>query len=328
MGPACALESTKPGFRISDLQCGNSLPPGPLPPPSPGSIGVVTINMPRLGWLAEDEAEFLDRLDRLMLLVSASLETKRKVLEHFTAQDLYPHTKFCLRDVHARFGRYWENRFSTIGLVGMNEACLNLLGCDIRSERGRTFAGRVLHHMRDRLTEFQQTTGHLYNLEATPAEGTSYRLARIDSGRYPGAATANPAGGEPFYSNSTQLPVNYSGDVFQALDLQDELPTRYTGGTVYHVFLGEAVPDPLTVARFVCTVCHSYKLPYFTLTPSFSICPRHGYLTGETSPCPTCDEETEVYSLVVGHLRPVKQWNAGKQAEFPLRRSYTIDGVR
>lgn len=291
--------------------------------PLTGSIGVVTINMPRIGRLAADETEFLQRLDRLMRVARTSLETKRKVLEQFTAQDLYPYTKFYLRDVHARFGRYWENHFSTVGLVGMNEACLNLLGCDIGSPQGRAFAGRVLDFMRERLAEFQQETGHLYNLEATPAEGTSYRLARLDRARYPGVVAASAAG-EPFYSNSTQLPVNYTDDVFHALDLQDELQTRYTGGTVHHVFLGEAIPDPSAVARFVQTVCRTYKLPYFTLTPSFSICPAHGYLLGETEKCPTCGEETEVYSRVVGYLRPVKQWNAGKQAEFSLRRRCRI----
>lgn len=294
--------------------------------PLTGSIGVVTINMPRLGYLAADEAEFLRRLERLMLVARTSLETKRKVLERFTAQDLYPYTRFCLRDVHARFGSYWENHFSTIGLVGMNEACLNLLNSDIGSDRGRGFAGRVLDYMRDQLARFQQETGHLYNLEATPAEGASYRLARLDRGRYPGIAAANAAGGEPFYSNSTQLPVNYTDDVFRALDLQDELQTRYTGGTVHHVFLGEAVSDPAAVARFVRTVCRTYRLPYFTLTPSFSICPAHGYLRGEMDKCPACGLETEVYSRVVGYLRPVKQWNAGKQAEFALRCRCRIGG--
>ena len=296
--------------------------------PLTGSIGVVTIDMPRIGHLAKDEADFVRKLDRLMLVARTSLETKRKVLEQFTAQDLYPYTKFYLRDIQARFGRYWGNHFSTIGLVGMNEACVNLLNCDIGSDQGRAFAARILDHMRDRLTEFQQATGHLFNLEATPAEGSSYRLARLDHERYPGIASANVSGGEPFYSNSTQLPVNYTDDVFHALDLQDELQTRYTGGTVHHVFLGEAVSDPSAVARFVQTVCGAYRLPYFTLTPSFSICPVHGYLRGETERCPTCGEETEIYSRVVGYLRPVKQWNAGKQVEFSMRRCYRIEDGR
>ena len=295
--------------------------------PLTGSIGVVTINLPRIGYQAASEAEFIQMLDRLMLIARTSLETKRKVLEQFTGQHLYPYTRFYLRDVEKRFGRYWENHFSTIGLVGMNEACLNLLGRDIGSEEGRSFATRVLDHMRDRFAEFQEETGHLYNLEATPAEGTSYRLARLDQQRYSDIRTANSGTGEPFYSNSTQLPVNYTDDIFEALDLQDELQTRYTGGTVHHVFLGEAVPDPAVVKNFVRRVCSQYRLPYFTITPSFSICPDHGYLRGELTRCPQCGGEVEVYSRVVGYLRPVKQWNAGKQAEFSVRSHYRIKGT-
>lgn len=294
--------------------------------PLTGSIGVVTINMPRLGFLARNEEDFLARLDRVLLVARTSLETKRKVLENFTDQGLYPYIRFYLRDVHARSGRYWTNHFSTIGLVGMNEACLNLLGCDIGSERGRSFACRVLDHMRGRLAEFQQLTGNLYNLEATPAEGASYRLARLDRARYPSIVTANPSG-EPFYTNSTQLPVNYTDDVFLALELQDELQVRYTGGTVHHVFLGEAAPDPAAVARFVRVVCERYRVPYFTLTPSFSICPNDGYLRGELERCPECGAETEVYSRIVGYFRPVQQWNAGKQAEFALRRRYRPEAL-
>jgi ribonucleoside-triphosphate reductase len=293
--------------------------------PLTGSVGVVTINMARIGYLAKSEEDFLEQLDRLMNVARSSLETKRKVLEGFTAQDLYPYTKFYLRDVEKRFGRYWENHFSTIGLIGMNEACLNLLGQDIGTESGRSFAARVLDHMRERLAVFQQETGHLYNLEATPAEGTTYRLARLDVARFPEIVTGNQRGGEPFYSNSTQLPVDYTDDIFEALDLQDDLQSRYTGGTVHHVFLGEAVSDPLSVKQFVKTVCDRYRLPYFTVTPSFSICPEHGYLRGELEACPSCGAEVEVYSRVVGYLRPVKQWNAGKQAEFARRSHYRIE---
>ncbi len=300
--------------------------------PLTGSIGVVTINMPRLGYLADSEQAFLQRLDRLMEIARTSLETKRQVLEEFTDQGLYPYTKFYLRGVKERFGHYWHNHFSTIGLVGMNEACLNLLGCDIGTPEGVAFAGRVLDHMRDRLQEFQQLTGRLYNLEATPAEGTAYRLARLDSQRFPDirTAAADPLAGtnektpEPFYSNSTQLPVQYSDDIFQVLDLQDPLQSRYTGGTVQHVFLGEAVPNPESVKRFVRKVCENYRLPYFTLSPTFSICPTHGYLRGEVPACSECGQETEVYSRVVGYLRPVNQWNAGKQAEFAARSTYRI----
>ncbi|MCS7315594.1 MAG: hypothetical protein NZ554_08985, partial [Bryobacteraceae bacterium] len=200
----------------------------------------------------------------------------------------------------------------------------NLLGCDIGAATGRAFACRVLDHMRLRLAEFQKITGNLYNLEATPAEGASYRLARLDRARFPSIVTANPDGREPFYTNSTHLPVDYTDDVFLALDLQDELQVRYTGGTVHHVFLGEAAPDPAAVGRFVHTVCERYRLPYFTITPSFSICPEHGYLRGELARCPDCGSETELYSRIVGYFRPVKQWNAGKQAEFALRRRYRL----
>ncbi|MDZ7617349.1 MAG: ribonucleoside triphosphate reductase, partial [Patescibacteria group bacterium] len=300
--------------------------------PLTGSIGVVTINMPRLGRVAKSEADFLERLDRLMEIARTSLETKRQVLETFTDQGLYPYTRFYLRAVKERFGHYWHHHFSTIGLVGMNEACMNLLGEDIGSERGVAFAGRVLDHMRMRLQEFQQLTGRLYNLEATPAEGTGYRLARLDRDRYPDACfAAGPASAddhatasEPYYTNSTQLPVQYTDDVFRVLDLQDGLQSRYTGGTVQHIFLGESVTNPELVKRFVRKVCENYRLPYFTLSPTFSICPQHGYLRGEVRACPTCDRETEVYSRVVGYLRPVSQWNAGKQAEFSVRNTFSI----
>jgi anaerobic ribonucleoside-triphosphate reductase len=293
--------------------------------PLTGSIGVVTINMPRIGYLSANESEFMSRLSELMKIAETSLEIKRKVLEQFTDQDLYPYTKFYLRDIRKRFGCYWKNHFSTIGLVGMNEACLNLLGKDIGTRQGREFSCNVLDSMRDRLRQFQEETGNLYNLEATPAEGTSYRLARMDAGRYPRIRSAQPSEEvEPFYTNSTQLPVHYTDDIFEALDLQDALQSRYTGGTVQHIFLGEAVPDPKAVRQFVRTVCRKYKLPYFTLTPSFSICSEHGYIKGATPRCPQCNKETEIYSRVVGYLRPVNQWNAGKQAEFALRRSFHI----
>ncbi len=293
--------------------------------PLTGSIGVVTINMPRLGYLAKDETDFLQRLNRLMEIARTSLETKRKVLEQFTARQLYPYTRFYLRSVQQQYGCYWHNHFSTIGLVGLNEACMNLLGKDIGQPEGQAFALHVLDYMRNRLSAFQEETGHLYNLEATPAEGTSYRLARLDVARYPDIIVANAKGAEPFYTNSSQLPVNYTDDIFQALDLQDEIQTRYTGGTVQHIFLGEAAPDPQAVKRFVRMICQRYRLPYFTLTPSFSICPEHGYLRGEISACPTCGRDTEIYSRVVGYLRPVNQWNAGKQAEFALRSRYNLE---
>ncbi|MEN6428547.1 MAG: ribonucleoside triphosphate reductase, partial [Phycisphaerales bacterium] len=297
--------------------------------PLTGSIGVVTMNLPRLGYLANDEADFLSRLDHLMHLARTSLEAKRKVLESFTDRGLYPYTRHYLRAVKQARGAYWDNHFSTIGLVGMNEACRNLLDCDVGAPAGRAFALRVLDFMRKRLEEFQRQTGHQYNLEATPAEGTSFRLASIDQRRYPEVQAANEAevadGAKPFYTNSSQLPVNFSSDPFEVLDLQDELQCRYTGGTVLHFFLGEAVSDLEALKSFVRTVCEKYRLPYFSLTPTFSICPEHGYLLGEQAKCPKCGRETEVFSRVVGYLRPVTQWNDGKQAEFKVRRPFSLE---
>jgi ribonucleoside-triphosphate reductase len=285
--------------------------------------------MPRIGYLAEDEGDFISRLDSLMEIARTSLETKRKALETLMDRDFYPYSKFYLRNVKERFDRYWNNHFSTVGLVGLNEACVNLLGEDIGTENGAAFAGRVLDHMREVLTRFQTETGNLYNLEATPGEGTSHRLARLDRKRFDAIVTANSDGStdvdSAFYTNSSQLPVDYSTDVFEVLDLQDHLQTLYTGGTVQHVFLGEAAPDPEAVKAFVKTVCSTYHLPYFTISPSFSVCPDHGYLTGEHPTCPHCGREAEIYSRVVGYLRPINQWNEGKQAEFALRSRYRIN---
>jgi ribonucleoside-triphosphate reductase len=287
--------------------------------PLTGSIGVVTINLAAIGYQAESEEDFFQRLDGLMEIARTSLETKRKVLEQFTSKGLYPYTSFYLRDVKKRFNTFWENHFSTIGLIGGNEACLNMLGCDIGSESGRVFAGRVLDHMRDILARFQEETGNHYNLEATPAEGTGFRLASLDAKRFPEmqSTLTCPDDGTPIYANSTQLPVNYSDDIFEVLALQDELQTKYTGGTVLHTFLGEAAADPTAVRSFVKTVCSNYHLPYFTV---------HGYLRGEVDMCPTCNEKTEVYSRVVGYMRPVDQWNKGKQAEFAARSHYRVEG--
>ncbi len=296
--------------------------------PLTGSIGVVTINLAAIGFQAENEEDFFQHLDGLMEIARTSLETKRKVLEQFTAKGLYPYTSFYLRDVKKRFNTFWENHFSTIGLIGGNEACLNLMGCDIGSESGRGFAGRVLDHMRDTLARFQEETGNHYNLEATPAEGTGFRLAALDAKRFPEmhSTLTCPDDGTPIYANSTQLPVNYSDDIFEVLTLQDELQTKYTGGTVLHTFMGEAAADPTAVRSFVKTVCSNYHLPYFTVTPSFAICPSHGYLRGEVDMCPTCNVKTEVYSRVVGYMRPVDQWNKGKQAEFAARSHYRVEG--
>jgi anaerobic ribonucleoside-triphosphate reductase len=292
--------------------------------PLTGSVGVVTINMPRLGYLSGSEEEFLERLGELMEIAKTSLEIKRKVLEKFTENSLYPYTKFYLRAIRERFGQYWKNHFSTIGLVGLNEACRNLLGSDIASETGQLFALRVLEFMRERLVAFQEETGNNYNLEATPAEGTSYRLARLDAEQFPDIQSANLEGGKPFYTNSSQLPVHYSDDPFDVLDRQDELQTRYTGGTVVHLFVGEEITDPRSVAELVKVICSRYRLPYFTITPTFSICPNHGYLAGKQESCPTCGAASEVYSRVVGYLRPVNQWNEGKAEEFKQRKTFRI----
>ena len=296
--------------------------------PLTGSIGVVTINMPRLGYLSRNEREFFERLEKLMVLAKESLEIKRKVLERFTAGDLYPYAKHYLRNIKERFGEYWKNHFSTIGLIGMNEACLNLLNKNVASSEGKEFTLKVLDFMRDKLLEFQEETGNNYNLEATPAEGTSYRLARIDKEKYPLIICANEEeyknGAEPFYTNSTLLPVNYTDDIFEALELQDEIQTKYTGGTVLHIFIGEKISDPEAIKVLAKKICNQYRLPYFTFTPTFSICPSHGYIPGEHEKCPSCGDSCEVYSRVVGYLRPVNQWNKGKKEEFKLRKTFRI----
>ena len=294
--------------------------------PMTGSVGVVTINLPRLALKSKNEKEFFKGLAELMDMAKDSLETKRKVLEQLTDANLYPYTKFYLRNIKQRFNQYWKNHFSTIGLIGTNEAALNLLGVDIGTEKGKAFAEKTLDFMRDRLVEYQKETGNNYNLEATPAEGTTYRLAQLDKASFPDRAHfANGIGAEvkcPFYTNSSHLPVNYTDDLFELMDLQDNLQTKYTGGTVIHFFLGERMDDPQTLKKLVKTICENYKLPYFTFSPSFSICKNHGYIVGEHPECPKCGEATEVYSRVVGFLRPVSQWNKGKQAEFEMREHY------
>ncbi|MBF0430080.1 MAG: ribonucleoside triphosphate reductase [Fibrobacteria bacterium] len=295
--------------------------------PLTGSIGVVTINLPRLGYLARDEEEFLARLDHLMLLASQSLEIKRKVLENFTDSNLYPYSKFYLRNVKERFDKYWHNHFSTIGIVGMNEACINLKNTDISKEDGRQFTLRVLDYMRNRLIDFQEETGHYYNLEATPAEGTAYRLARIDKQKFSRMHFAEDSCecDVPYYSNSTQLPANYTDDIFEVLDLQDEIQTKYTGGTVLHLYIGEQITNTASVKKLVKKICSNYRLPYFTVTPTFSVCPTHGYLPGEQPTCPDCGTVCEIYSRVVGYLRPLSQWNEGKAEEFKNRQMYKMD---
>ena len=299
--------------------------------PLTGSIGVVTINLPRIGYLAQNEAEFFQMLCRNMELARESLEIKRKVVEEYTDKNLYPYTKFYLRDIKARFGVYWKNHFSTIGLVGMNEACENLLGKNIGTKEGKEFAIKVMDYMRSMISNFQKETGHNYNLEATPAEGTTYRLARLDKQKFDTIKCANEkeyqSGAKPFYTNSTQLPVNYTDDIFELLDNQDDLQTKYTGGTVVHIFAGERVYDINVVKNLVKKVCANYKLPYFTFSPTFSICPTHGYVAGEHFTCPDCGENCEVFSRVVGYISPVNQWNEGKTEEFKLRKTFDISNA-
>jgi ribonucleoside-triphosphate reductase len=296
--------------------------------PLTGSIGVVTINLPRIGYLAENEEEFFERLENMVSVAEEVLSTKRKVLEKFTDKNLYPYSHFYLREVKQGTGLYWKNHFSTIGIIGMNEACLNFLGTDIGSQAGLEFSLKVMDFMRQTLAKIQEETGDIFNLEATPAEGTSYRLALLDKREFPDIFCANEDeyknGAAPFYTNSTQLPVNYTDDIFETLALQDDLQSRYTGGTVLHIYLGEAVSDVGTIKGLIRKIVINYRLPYFTLTPTFSVCPSHGYLNGEHERCNVCHEETEIYSRVVGYLRPVKQWNNGKQAEFDIRKTFKV----
>lgn len=295
--------------------------------PLTGSIGVVTINLPKIAYQTKSKEEFFNILSERMELAKESLEIKRKLLEKLTDANLYPYTKFYLRDIKSRFGVYWKNHFSTIGLIGMNEACINLLNTDIGTESGKTFALETMDYMRAKIQKFQQETGNNYNLEATPAEGTSYRLAKLDKENLIDIKCANDdeyysQNAEPYYSNSTQLPVNYTDDIFELLDHQDDLQTKYTGGTVVHIFAGERISNTSVMKNLVKKVCENYHLPYFTFSPTFSICPNHGYVKGEHEVCPNCGEECEVYSRIVGYIRPVKQWNKGKKAEFKNRKTF------
>lgn len=280
-----------------------------------GSVGVVTINMPRIGYISKTKEEFFERLGELMDIAKESLELKRKVVTQNIEQGLLPYTKRYLKTLH--------NHFATIGLNGMNECALNFLGKDISTEEGATFTLEVLDFMRKKLSDYQEETGNLYNLEATPAEGTTYRFAKEDKKRFPeiiqqGTSVA------PYYTNSTHLPVGYTEDPLMALDHQDQLQTKYTGGTVLHLFLGEKVRDWKTCREFVKKVAGRYRLPYFTITPTFSVCPTHGYLVGEHPHCPTCTTECEVWSRIVGYFRPVKEWNKGKKSEYAERIEYRV----
>ena len=286
---------------------------------STGSVGVVTLNMPRLAFTSKDKAEFYEKLDHLMDVAARSLHTKRKVISRLLDEGLYPYTK--------RYLGSFDNHFSTIGLVGMNEACLNAnwIRRDLSDPAAQEFTKEVLNHMRDRLSDYQEMyKGELFNLEATPAESTTYRFAKYDAKNYPGIITAAEPGGTPYYTNSSHLPVNYTDDIFSALDIQDELQTLYTSGTVFHAFLGEKLPNWESAAELVRKIADNYKLPYYTLSPTYSVCSEHGYIAGEHSTCPICGKKAEVYSRITGYYRPVQNWNDGKTQEFKERKVYSM----
>ena len=286
---------------------------------STGSVGVVTINMPRIAYLAADETDFYKRLDKMMDIAARSLKVKRTVITKLLDAGLYPYTK--------RYLGTFDNHFSTIGLVGMNEAGLNAkwIRADMTSPKCQEFTKQVLDHMRERLSDYQEMYGDLYNLEATPAESTSYRLAKHDVELYPDIITAAEPGGTPYYTNSSHLPVSYTDDIFEALDIQDDLQTRYTSGTVFHAFLGEKLPSWEAAANLVRKIAENYKLPYYTLSPTYSVCKNHGYLSGEQFTCPECGETAEVYSRITGYYRPVQNWNAGKTQEYKERKEYDVE---
>lgn len=295
--------------------------------PLTGSIGVVTINLPRIGYLATNKKDFYERLFAVMDLAKESLEVKREILEKFTDEGLYPYSRVYLSSVKARFDKYWNNHFNTIGLVGLNEALVNFNGTSLIDKKGHQLGEEILERMRERILGYQEKTGVLYNLEATPAESTAFRLASKDKKLFPEIKAANEVavqatGVAPYYTNSSQLPVGFTDDLFEALDLQDSLQTKYTGGTVFHTFLGEKVTNIEATKALVKKIAENYELPYYTLTPTFSVCPNDGYLNGEKKVCPTCHSNCEVYSRIVGYLRPVQQWNVGKVAEYGDRTEY------
>ena len=289
---------------------------------STGSVGVVTINMPRIAYLAENEEDFFKRLDRMMDISARSLKVKRTIVSKLLDEGLYPYTK--------RYLGSFDSHFSTIGLIGMNEVGLNVkwIGKDMTSKETQEFTKKVLNHMRDRLSDYQEQYGDLYNLEATPAESTTYRLAKYDKKQYPDIITAGKPGDTPYYTNSSHLPVDFTADIFEALDIQDELQTLYTSGTVFHAFLGEKLPDWQAAAKLVRTIAENYKLPYYTMSPVYSICKTHGYIVGEEYVCPHCGERTEVYSRITGYYRPVQNWNAGKSQEYKNRLNYDMTAAR
>lgn len=292
--------------------------------PLTGSIGVVTINLPRIAYLSQNEEEFMQRLDKLADAAKDSLEIKRKVVEKQTEDGLYPYCKFYLRNVKERSGSYWANHFNTIGIVGMNEAIMNLFGKEqnITTDLGQEFAKRVMNHLRAKMVEYQKETGNSYNLEATPAEGTSARLAKLDKKRFPNIITAGKE--QVCYTNSTQVPVEYTDDIFEVIRLQDDLQSLYTGGTVLHLYLGEKIEDKEVCKKLIQKIFNNNKMPYISITPTFSICPEHGYIAGEHYSCPKCGAKTEVWSRVVGYLRMVQDYNECKREEYELRKKFVI----
>ncbi|HHY65098.1 MAG TPA: ribonucleoside triphosphate reductase [Clostridiaceae bacterium] len=290
--------------------------------PMTGSIGVFTINLPRIGYLSSTKEEFKKRLYEIANIGKTSLEIKRKIIEQQTEKGLYPYSAYYLRNIKQRTGSYWYNHFSTIGIVGMNEALLNFMGKDITTPEGQKFAIEIMHYLREIMVEFQKETGNFYNLEATPAEGTSYRLAKIDKERYPDIITAGEE--TPYYTNSTQLPVGFTDDIFECMDLQDELQSLYTGGTVQHLYLGESINEIEVCKNLIRRIFEHYKMPYISITPTFSICNTHGYIRGEHFTCPTCGAGTEVWSRVVGYLRPVANYNKGKKEEYLARKKFVL----
>jgi ribonucleoside-triphosphate reductase len=285
---------------------------------STGSVGVVTINLPRIAYLTQNEEDFFRRLNKLMDIAARSLKVKRTVITKLLKEGLYPYTR--------RYLGSFDNHFSTIGLIGMNEVGLNAkwLRADLTHKKTQEFAKKVLNHMRERLSDYQEKYGDLYNLEATPAESTTYRLAKHDVAKHPDIITAGAPGHTPYYTNSSHLPVSYTEDIFSALDIQDELQTLYTSGTVFHAFLGEKMPDWKAAASLVRKIAENYKLPYYTLSPTYSVCKNHGYLAGEHFDCPQCGESAEVYSRITGYYRPVQNWNDGKIQEYKDRKTYNI----
>lgn len=290
--------------------------------PMTGSIGVYTINLPRIGYLSSSMSEFKSRLWRLVQIGKTSLEIKRKIIEDQSERGLYPYATHYLRNIKERTGEYWYNHFNTIGILGMNEACENFMGKDLTTPEGQKFALEIMHYLRELMVEIQQETGHFYNLEASPAEGASYRMAAIDKKRYPDIITAGVD--TPYYTNSSQLPVGYTDDIFEMMELQDELQSLYTGGTVQHLYLGEKIDDIEVCKNLIRKIFTKYKMPYISITPTFSICSEHGYIAGEHFTCPECGKDAEVWSRVTGYLRPVQNYHIGKKEEYKERKMLVI----